>query len=120
MPIVFHCGCGKGMQAKEEHAGKKVKCSACGAIVAIPRRTGLPKETPKETPGADAPGLAKTETRVRAGNAASAALPAFAEDESLGQNETSWAPDGQRLREPAERAGMAGWLKLLLILLVLG
>jgi hypothetical protein len=31
MPIVVHCACGKRLRARDESAGKKVRCSACGA-----------------------------------------------------------------------------------------
>jgi hypothetical protein len=36
MPILIQCSCGKQLQAKEEHAGKRVKCPACGAVVDVP------------------------------------------------------------------------------------
>jgi hypothetical protein len=36
MAIVFTCACGRNMRAKDELAGKRVKCSACGQTVAIP------------------------------------------------------------------------------------
>ncbi len=37
MAIEFTCGsCGKRLTAKVEHAGKRAKCSACGAVTRIP------------------------------------------------------------------------------------
>ena len=36
MSLVFNCGCGRLLKAKEELAGKKTKCPHCGAVVAIP------------------------------------------------------------------------------------
>lgn len=40
MPILLACACGKKMKARDELAGKKVKCPGCGAAVAVP----LPEE----------------------------------------------------------------------------
>ena len=37
MAIQFSCACGKAMQAKEEYAGRRVRCGGCGAIVTIPQ-----------------------------------------------------------------------------------
>lgn len=36
MTIAFTCECGKGLQARDEHAGRQTKCPACGALLAIP------------------------------------------------------------------------------------
>lgn len=36
MPIQLTCGCGQKMQVKEEHAGKRTKCPACGTLLDIP------------------------------------------------------------------------------------
>lgn len=37
MPVSFKCsGCGKPMTAKEEHAGRRIKCGKCGTILTIP------------------------------------------------------------------------------------
>ncbi|MDA1055703.1 MAG: hypothetical protein O3C40_35355 [Planctomycetota bacterium] len=35
MPIPVACGCGKRFQAKDELAGRKVKCPNCGGVLAI-------------------------------------------------------------------------------------
>jgi hypothetical protein len=35
MPIVVSCECGRTLRAKDEAAGRKVRCPACGAIVAV-------------------------------------------------------------------------------------
>lgn len=48
MPIVFSCQCGKKLQAKEEYAGKSVKCPGCGQVVKIPAvASGTPIAGPK-------------------------------------------------------------------------
>lgn len=36
MPIPFSCPCGKKLLAKEEFAGRRMKCPACGTVLAIP------------------------------------------------------------------------------------
>lgn len=41
MPISVTCQCGKRLQAKDEHAGKRAKCRHCGRILTIPGK-GLP------------------------------------------------------------------------------
>jgi DNA-directed RNA polymerase subunit RPC12/RpoP len=37
MPIRFDCACGQGLTARDEHAGLRVRCHACGNAVAVPR-----------------------------------------------------------------------------------
>jgi len=34
MPITLNCACGKVLRIADEHAGKRVKCPACGGILA--------------------------------------------------------------------------------------
>jgi hypothetical protein len=42
MPIEVVCQCGKTLKAKDEHAGRRAKCSTCGATMDIPKsRTDL-------------------------------------------------------------------------------
>lgn len=37
--IAFACTeCGKRLEVKDEHAGKKAKCPSCGAVVAVPQK----------------------------------------------------------------------------------
>jgi DNA-directed RNA polymerase subunit RPC12/RpoP len=36
MPIPFTCECGKQLQAKEEFAGRRIKCPACQRLLTIP------------------------------------------------------------------------------------
>jgi Protein of unknown function (DUF1559) len=35
-PIHFECACGKQLQVKAEHAGKKIRCPGCQELVAVP------------------------------------------------------------------------------------
>ncbi len=37
MPIRFSCACGRALKVADEHAGKKTKCTACGAVIEIPK-----------------------------------------------------------------------------------
>ena len=48
MAIKFSCACGCEITVKDEHAGKKGKCPACGQVVQVPR--------PDEPQEASAPG----------------------------------------------------------------
>ncbi len=52
MPIPFSCECGKKLQAKDEFAGKKLKCPGCGKILTIPNPAAAP---PPEEPPAPPP-----------------------------------------------------------------
>jgi RsiW-degrading membrane proteinase PrsW (M82 family) len=44
MAIKFSCACGKEFQAKDELAGRRAKCPACGNILTIPRPAAAPAE----------------------------------------------------------------------------
>jgi DNA-directed RNA polymerase subunit RPC12/RpoP len=44
MAIKVACACGKKLSVKDEHAGKRVKCPACGSVLVIPKRERRPKE----------------------------------------------------------------------------
>jgi hypothetical protein len=49
MPIPFNCECGKKLQAKDEFAGKRMKCPGCGTVLTIPG------PAPASPPGVPAP-----------------------------------------------------------------
>jgi hypothetical protein len=36
MPIAFSCSCGKKLKARDEFAGRKIKCPACQKLLGIP------------------------------------------------------------------------------------
>jgi WD40 repeat protein len=58
MTIRIRCACGKSLQAKEELAGKRVKCPGCGQVLAIPSgagATGAPTQRPAALAEADSP-----------------------------------------------------------------
>lgn len=39
MPILFNCKCGKPLKARDELAGKKIKCPHCGVLLTAPPPT---------------------------------------------------------------------------------
>src|SRR4051812_18733116 len=41
MAIVFNCQCGQKLSAKDEHAGKQIKCPNCQAVLTVPRQEGM-------------------------------------------------------------------------------
>jgi len=36
MPITLNCTCGKTLRVADEHAGRRVKCPACSAVISAP------------------------------------------------------------------------------------
>jgi WD40 repeat protein len=49
MAIALHCSCGKRLRVKDEFAGKRVKCPACGTVLTVPARgidDGLEQDFP--------------------------------------------------------------------------
>jgi hypothetical protein len=47
MSITFQCSCGKNLAAKDEYAGKRMRCPACQAILTIPSAAAAPTEAVK-------------------------------------------------------------------------
>lgn len=50
MAISFQCQCGKKMNAKEDFAGRRLRCPECQRVVTIPRPGSSPVISPAETP----------------------------------------------------------------------
>jgi Domain of unknown function (DUF4177) len=48
MSIEVGCVCGRSFKAKDEHAGQKAKCPACGALLEIPSPSREPSPFPGE------------------------------------------------------------------------
>lgn len=46
MPIEVACACGRTFKVKDEHAGRRVKCPACGSVLDIPMPTSEPSPSP--------------------------------------------------------------------------
>src|SRR5687768_8827576 len=106
MAIMFRCACGKVMQAKEEFAGKKVKCSECGKVLLIPtppdKAPAIAAGPPPAPPPRTAP-LPPPPMESREGFQAerpAARTPAHWEGSSLSQHEAPWDPEARRRREP--------------------
>jgi hypothetical protein len=51
MSIQFACACGQKLAAQEEHAGKRVRCTACGAVRTVP--SDEPELPPTREPRAE-------------------------------------------------------------------
>ncbi len=49
MAITFSCECGKQMTAKDEFAGRKIKCPKCGKVVRIPAQAADEEEESPQT-----------------------------------------------------------------------
>src|SRR5262245_27992030 len=47
MPISVRCECGKALRARDESAGKKVRCPGCGRAVAVPAGNAEAAAPPK-------------------------------------------------------------------------
>ncbi|QEH31538.1 hypothetical protein OJF2_00030 [Aquisphaera giovannonii] len=50
MSIRFACSCGKQLQARDEHAGRKSRCPDCGATLVVPAGGEPPSATPTPAP----------------------------------------------------------------------
>ena len=46
MPITFACDCGKQLKVGDEFAGKRAKCPACAAVLAVPTDDSFPTAPP--------------------------------------------------------------------------
>ncbi|MEK7866127.1 MAG: hypothetical protein AAB434_05545 [Planctomycetota bacterium] len=106
MSIPFTCACGKTLKAKDEWAGKKIKCPGCGQPVRIPAGAGDPPSRaakPGSKSAAGPPsGGPKTKTAKKAAPARKAAsddidlLPA---DEPPRKPEPDPMTDGEMFTE---------------------
>lgn len=47
MAITFACGCGKSFSVADELAGKRVKCTACAAVLVVPAAPAKPAAKPR-------------------------------------------------------------------------
>ncbi|HVX13032.1 MAG TPA: hypothetical protein VHC22_17745 [Pirellulales bacterium] len=55
MPISVVCRCGKKFNARDEHAGRRAKCSACGEMFTVPAAAAKPATPASVEPTALAP-----------------------------------------------------------------
>jgi hypothetical protein len=102
MPIELRCRCGKQFRARDESAGKKVKCPACGARLAVPpsRRSLTPAGRGDGGEGEEAP----ARPRVRVWTAPLTGIPSFVvlDDEELGFDHIVLESNARKLRDKAE------------------
>lgn len=63
MPIRFRCSCGKQLQAREEFAGRQMKCPDCGQILTIPA-TSTVEESEAAPPAEQIPSVEAVSTGV--------------------------------------------------------
>ena len=55
MPLTLNCACGKLLRVADEHAGRRIKCPACNAIIAPPApepQVDVVEDEPKRAPTA--------------------------------------------------------------------
>lgn len=117
MPIRFCCTCGKVMTAKDEFAGRKLKCGQCGQVVAIPQKAVArprpvapvvkrpPLDVSEEEPAAPP---ARSSLPNTAASEASRAAPNVWEDRSLIQQPTAWRPGDEERFQPGIRLPREG------------
>src|SRR5690349_324836 len=55
MPISYSCACGRRLRSAEEHAGKRVRCPQCQALVRVPAPAGAAAPLPAPAARAAAP-----------------------------------------------------------------
>ncbi len=117
MSILFSCNCGKAMKAKEEYAGRKVKCPQCASVVRIPQ-ADVSQSRPTDTLLAK-PVLARRQEHHA--EPAPASVNTWV-DQSLSQCTTPWLPGDEvrfqkGIKTPSE--GIGGSVKGMLVVLVL-
>src|SRR4051812_6541925 len=64
MAVSALCPCGKEIRVKDEHAGKRVKCSACGTIVRMPAVPEPDEPEDWDPPSPEIPGWTRTLFRL--------------------------------------------------------
>jgi len=71
MPIKFQCACGKVLAARDEHAGRRAKCPACGTVVEVPKKSeARPASAPAAPRPAPAPSASARPAAAPAGKVA--------------------------------------------------
>ncbi len=101
MPIAIQCSCGKTLRAREEQAGRRVKCPHCGAPLLIPAATS------PAPPG----GAGDSDTDFPEAGAAAAVRPAAAPPPADPDPAGAPATDEDREDAPAAAGGFLGGMK---------
>jgi len=55
MPITLSCPCGRALNIKDEFAGRKIRCSACKSVLAVPATPKEPEDLALEVLRSDEP-----------------------------------------------------------------
>lgn len=124
MPVRFACQCGMQLQAKEEFAGRQMRCPKCKAVLTIPQPAGA-----AAAPTAAAPAPVST---AAAASPAPATRPAPRpkppapkrdpwDTSDLNQEITPWPRELEhRVGEVTDREDRGSLLLPLLVILILG
>lgn len=105
MSQVVTCSCGQKFRVKQEHAGKRFECPACGKVITAPEPTGAADASPP--PLKKSPPPRPPKRRAAAAAAQPAAFPAVAASPSADSHTT---PAMHRLRERAARRNPWPWI----------
>ncbi|HEV2294476.1 MAG TPA: hypothetical protein VGR35_11520 [Tepidisphaeraceae bacterium] len=105
MAIAFSCSCGRKINAKDEHAGKRVKCPGCQQPITVPARSGAVAAKPA---AAMASAGAKSSAPLRKPPAAKPAAPAPVDDDLYDVREDA-PPAKKPGRAPAAVAPASPW-----------
>src|SRR5438876_539738 len=97
MPITFSCDCGKAFSVKDEFAGKRTRCPACGVALAVPAAAATEAASDVELVDEDSPLAKPAPVRVRAVGVAEAEPEPEAE-------KTAPAPPRKKKKKKKKRA----------------
>lgn len=110
MAIAFSCACGKPMKARDEFAGRKMRCSACKKIVTIPESLS-PPESPAAELEEEVVALAVESIPPETPPVPAAPLPFFADEddaEAPAPATVDLGAEGDEEEEDAEEDEAAG------------
>jgi hypothetical protein len=129
MPIIFNCTCGKKLQARDELAGKKLKCPGCHKVLPVPAvnpplaKPVLASSSPSALPPLSGVPDFPAEDNIASSSAGrpTAAMVNFWVDRSLDQQPTPWqGDDREKLNQGMVYREVPEFLVVFLCLLLLG
>jgi len=100
MAIAFSCSCGRKINAKDEHAGKKAKCPGCGQVVTVPGKVAA---------GAVATAAAAKPAAAAPRAKPAAPKPAPVDDDMYDLKEDAPPAPKKSSRAPAAAAAASPW-----------
>jgi hypothetical protein len=130
MPIQFTCTCGRKLQAKEEQAGKRLKCPACQKVLSVPA-SGEPKAPAQPVlagkpsaalpPMPDVPAFPDEDDFASSPSSPAAPVGTAWVNRGFDQQSTPWlGNDRERLNKGMEYREVPDFLWIFLVLIVLG